>query len=256
MEKEQIVFFICFVSILLILLVGFLLFILFWQRRKSNKFIREREIMQSFFNEELLKAQLEIQEDSFNHVSMEIHDNVGQTLSLLKVQLNIIEQKETFEGELVAEAKENVTRVMSDLRDIAYSINSDRINSSSLAAVTANELQRMEQTGIIRVSFVTRGNEQAIEVKKKLILFRMMQECFQNIIKHSRASAVVVCFKYEEHHLEIEITDNGIGFVQQQSQIGLGLNNLMTRVGVIGGEAKIISALNEGTTVLITAPYV
>ena len=143
MEKNQIVFFICFASLLLILLLGFLLFILFWQRNKSNKFIKERETMKLVFNEQLLKSQLEIQEQSFNTISMEIHDNVGQTLSLLNVQLNIIDQKDITDKVLISEAKESARKAMTDLRDIAKSLNTERIQQSSLLEMTAHELQRI-----------------------------------------------------------------------------------------------------------------
>jgi two-component system NarL family sensor kinase len=259
MEKNQIIFFICFASLLLILLLGFLLFILLLQRRKSNRYIREREVLTREFSEQLLKAQLEIQEQSFNTVSMEIHDNVGQTLSLLHVQLNIIDQQEKLDKALIADAKESVRKAMGDLRDIAKSLNTDRIQLSSLAEMTGHELKRINQTGVMTASFSEVGEAQPIQGEKKLILFRIIQECFQNIIKHSGAAHVAVRFLYEKEYLEISIHDDGKGFdpelLAAAGGKGLGLQNIIKRAAVINGEAKIETAVNKGTTILLRAGY-
>ena len=83
--------------------------------------------MQADFNQQLLQSQLEMQEQTFNIISTEIHDNVGQILSLAKVQLNIIDQGEMLDRSLLADAKESVSKAMIDLRDIAKSLNSERI---------------------------------------------------------------------------------------------------------------------------------
>jgi two-component system, NarL family, sensor kinase len=259
MEKDQIIFFICFASLLLILLLGFLLFILLLQRRKSNRYIREREILKNEFSEQLLKSQLEIQEQSFNIVSMEIHDNVGQTLSLLNVQLNIIDQKEILDKVMLSDAKDSVRKAMVDLRDIAKSLSTDRIHHSSLSEMTAHELKRINQTGVMKGFFRIAGEEQPIQGERKLILFRIIQECFQNIIKHSSAKNVYVNFAYKEEHLEIDINDDGKGFDMDSllpvDGKGLGLQNIIKRAAVINGEAKIESSVNRGTTVAIIARY-
>lgn len=259
MEKNQIIFFICFVSILLILLLGFLLFILLVQRNKSNRFIRERERLKSEFSEQLLRSQLEIQEQSFNIVSMEIHDNVGQTLSLLNVQLNIIDQKEMLDRVLLADAKDSVKKAMIDLRDIAKSLSTERIQLASLSQMTTHELKRINQTGVMKAFFSIAGEEQSIQGERKLILFRIIQECFQNIIKHSNATNVFVNFAYKEAHLEVKITDDGKGFDMDSllsiDGKGLGLQNIIKRATVINGEAKIESSINQGTTITIITRY-
>src|SRR4051812_22318803 len=128
MNNDQLLLAIGLVTVLLLLLFGFLIFMLLWQRGKNNRFIMEKEVMASKFNEQLFKSQLEMQEQTFELISMEIHDNVGQTLSLLKVQLNIIEQKEMFDKTLVSDIKGNVGKAMTDLRDIAKSLSTERVS--------------------------------------------------------------------------------------------------------------------------------
>ncbi|WP_432328144.1 sensor histidine kinase [Mucilaginibacter sp. P25] len=259
MEKTQIIWLVCFISLLLILLVGFLLFVLFWQRGRSNRYIREREALQAAFNEQLLRSQLEIQEQSFNTISMEIHDNVGQTLSLLKVQLNIIEQVDQPEKKLIREAKENVSKAMADLRDIAKSMSTERIRSASLAQMTEHELKRISQTGILTVEFTCKGAETNLDVERKLILFRIIQECLQNILKHAEAKLLTLGLYYEEDHLRILIKDDGKGFdqqiVDQQLTTGLGIRHVLKRTAIIGGATKIESKLQQGTQITLSIPY-
>jgi two-component system NarL family sensor kinase len=260
MEKSQLMFFICFSSLLLIVLLGFLLLILLVQRSKSNRFIREREKLKIEFNEQLLSAQLEIQEQSFNTISMEIHDNVGQTLSLLNVQLNIIERKEIMDKALIAEARESAKKAMTDLRDIAKSLSTERIQLSGLSQIAAHETQRLNQTGIMNAVFNIEGQEQFIEDEKKLILFRIIQECFQNIIKHSHATNVAVGFAYRQKELVITIKDDGLGFdidlTASNPHKGLGLQNIVKRAKIIKGTAMINSVPKHGTTIVIVTPYV
>jgi signal transduction histidine kinase len=260
MEKNELIIAVFMVSILLILLVGFLLFILFWQRSKSNKFILERETMKNIFNEQLLLAQLEIQEQTFNTISMEIHDNVGQTLSLLNVQLNIVDNREQFDKILLSEARENARKAMTDLRNIAGSLNAERIQQESLQEMTAHELQRVSLTGIMQISLESEGDEQAVKADKKLIVFRIIQEGLQNIIKHAQAEKIKVNFLYADENLCITIQDDGQGFdetlLQENRLKGIGLKNILKRAHAINGSAQIDSVLGQGTTITIITPYV
>jgi two-component system NarL family sensor kinase len=258
MRDSDLMLAICFVTVLIVALTCFMLYVLLLQRNKSNKFITERELMKANFNEQLLRSRLEMQEESFNAISMEIHDSVGQTLSLLKVQLNIIEQKETLDRALLTEAKTNASRAMGDLRDIAKSLSTGHVQSLSITEMATHELQRINATGIIEGTLLIQGEEKPLQNEKKLILFRMMQESCQNIIKHSGATRLTINILFNNENLAIKINDNGKGFNREilaGPGSGLGLQNIMSRAIVIGGLAEITSGVDEGTTVGITVPY-
>ena len=112
----------------------------------------------------------------------------------------------------------------------------------------------------MNVSLKNEGDEQSIQAEKKLIVFRIIQECLQNIIKHSNANEVAVCFSYHDSDLIIKITDDGQGFDKSllinNDVKGLGLQNIIKRAEVINGTAEIESSVNQGTIVTITTPYV
>ena len=246
------------IAIIVLLLAGFFIMILVtYSNNRKKKFIQEKQTMEATFNEQLLKSQLEMQEQTFNTISREIHDNVGQILSLAKVQLNIIEQSDSIDKSLLTDAKESVSKAMTDLRDIAKSLNSERLQLSSLPEITAHELQRINRSGIMLTSFNIEGQEQVIAEQKKLIIFRIIQEAFHNILKHSEAKNIEVIFHYDKDKLKIDITDDGKGFDKDLLTIkdGLGLQNIINRAALIGGEAHINSIIKEGTNITIISPY-
>lgn len=214
--------------------------------------------MKAIFNEQLLQSRLEMQEQTLNVISQEIHDNVGQILSLAKVQLNIIEHSGRFNSMLLADAKDSVSKAMTDLRDIAKSLNSDRIQLLSLPEMVSHELSRVSRSGLMLTRMEVKGTEHDIHSQKKLILFRIIQEALQNIFKHSKAAHIGLDFSYQTDYVQIQIADDGQGFQKDvlNQKEGLGLQNIINRAALIGGKAQIESVINEGTTVTITTPYV
>lgn len=247
------------IATIIFMLAGFFILILIvYSNKRKKKFIKEKQLLEIEFNQQLLQSQLEIQEQTFNTISREIHDNVGQVLSLTKVQLNIIDQTQILDNTLLSDAKEGVRKALTDLRDIAKSLNSERIQFLSLPEITEHELQRINRSGLMDYSVQVEGGEQSMQEQKKLITFRIIQEALQNIIKHSKAKSIDVFFCYDMNCLKVEITDNGIGFDPQllSKKDGLGLHNILNRASLIGGEAKIESKPNEGTTITIISPYV
>jgi len=207
---------------------------------------------------EVNNARNEIQQATLNTISQEIHDNVGQLLSLTKMQLNLLEQSPEKDDNLVREAKDNISKAMTDLRDLAKGMSSDRIKLLGLYDSVVQEAQRINKVGRLEVIVQNSGVKQEPEHQKQLVLFRVIQECFQNIIKHANATRVEVNFAYHPHHFEITITDNGVGFDYHPGSSaaeGLGLMNIFNRVQLVGGEVNLKSAIGEGTTVSISVPY-
>ena len=234
-----------------------------WEKKDDQlkQFEMKRHIdnMEQNFQREMLHTKLEIQEQTFNMISEEIHDNVGQLLSLAKIQINIIEQKEGKDKLTLKELKENIGQAMCDLRLIAKNLSSHYIQNTSLPEAVTNQVQRINRLGLVNISLSVSGTEQKLENQKKLVLYRIIQEGLQNIMKHSKASKVNIRFDYSNTILQVFISDNGTGFDQLASienNDGLGLKNVTSRAEMIGGKAIINSNPNQGTTIEILTPYV
>ena len=257
-DKYQEVFIVIIAAIILFLtLIGIVVFILLYYQKKKFQHRHQIGEMEKKFQGELLKTTLEIQEQTFNSISQEIHDNVGQTLSLAKVQLNIIEQKQAENG-LLADVKENISKAITDLRDMARGLSSERTQLLSLVQTVSYEIQRINRIGFLQSAMFINGDEHELPEQKKLILFRIIQESLQNIIRHAKADFIKVTFRYETTGLEIAIEDNGQGFdvdVAMNKSNGLGLHNIITRAKLIGGFAVISSIISKGTTIKINIGY-
>jgi two-component system, NarL family, sensor kinase len=256
--KDQVVFTIIAVIVILLFLGVLFLVMLFYYNNKKGQMSKEKQLMRATFDKQLLESKLEIQEQTFDMISQEIHDNVGQILSLAKVQLGILEQKQVVEGDLLGNVKESISQAMTELRDIAKSLSSDRIQQLSLKDSITQEIRRINRSGFIKVASDVQGIEKNIPDQHKMIAFRIVQEGLQNIIKHADASDVKVSLRYLEDRLYITLADNGVGFdpeTEMKKKDGLGLQNILRRAELVGGRAEIISKPGEGTTLQIQMAY-
>ncbi|MBS1745268.1 MAG: hypothetical protein JST21_03750 [Bacteroidetes bacterium] len=235
------------VSGTIILLSLAILVIIFTVRHRQNIYQHKNQLLQS---------QLEIQEQTLNEISQEIHDNVGQILSVVNLQLSIIDRNKNFNDVSIEEVRESVSKAIRDLRDIAKSLNTDRIRFSSLVETTQLELDRINRSGVIQTSMRVFGNEKDIRDEKKLIIFRIIQEALNNILKHSGATKADVIFHYIDSNLIILVSDNGSGFEKKglPGKDGLGLNNMIKRAEMIGGKVIIKSKPDHGTNITINTP--
>lgn len=207
---------------------------------------------------ELYSNQQKVQEQTLNHVSQEIHDNVGQLLSLVRMQLNQVAAKGGTENQLIIDAQENIGRAMRDLRDMARGMSSDRIKLLGLYGSVEQEAQRIQQSGSFDVATMCEGTIQPMDHQKEIILFRVIQESLQNVFKHASATRIDIFFHYQPHLLQIEVKDNGKGFMPENEKRsgGLGLMNMQHRVQLTGGELLLDSEQGAGTRVTISVPLV
>ena len=255
--KEVLVVLIACIALLLVLAAIILLFLFLHQRRKFalQKQVAELELQ---FREQSLKAQLEIQEQTFLAISQEIHDNVGQILSLAKVQINVMNASDHLDKGMLQDIRDNVGKAMTDLRDLARSLSSDRIQSNGLQQTLTQEVERINKTGLIRAEVTVTGDVREIEPRKKLILFRTIQESLQNCIRHAEATSISILLDYHDQCVEVSIRDNGKGFDTEavmQRGSGLGLGNIRTRMRLAGGSTIIKSVIPGGTQVHLSIPY-
>ena len=241
-----------------LVLSGIVVYVLFTYQKKRFQHKHQLMELQKQFNEALLASQLEIQEHDFNMISQEIHDNVGQVLSLAKIQLNIIGQSNSLDGGKVNDVKDNIAKAMTDLRDIAKSLNGERIQKANFCEAVKQEVDRITRSGFIFGTVNVEGLEKELNQQKKLIAFRIIQEALQNILKHSNATTFFIEFCYSMNDVQIKISDNGNGFDPAKAlaqKQGLGLSNMVGRCALIGGAVNIQSSPGKGTILLINFPY-
>lgn len=257
---EVIVAIIAGTAILLLLGCFILAFVLMYQKRSQN-FIREKDILQSKFSQTLLQSQLEIQEQTLNKISQEIHDNIGQVLSLAKLNVGTMDIGQPGQlAEKIEASKKLLAKAIQDLRDLSRSLNTDYVQQMGLARAIEYELELLRKAGDLKVGFLLKGSPFRTDTQKELILFRIVQEVINNVIKHAAASEVIVELEYQSGQLLLTITDNGQGFdltpLEQKTNptFGIGIKNMHSRARLIGAEYSISSTPGKGTTVRLLLP--
>lgn len=241
-------------SLLLILIFFFLLFFQYHKRQLHHA--NELHRVKQDYDQALMQSQLEIQEQTFKVIAQEIHDNIGQTLSLAKLNLNTLdlEQRERALGK-VGDAKELVGKAIQDLRDLSRTLNTDHIAALGLMRAIDNELQLLQKSGAVHTDMQVSGTVVKADPQKELILFRIVQEAIHNVIKHAQAKAVAVTAAYEGRNLRLSIADNGVGFSSSDGRFdGSGLTNMRNRSKVIGAQISIDSTKGKGTNITIQLP--
>lgn len=253
-------------EIILIVLAGTLLFItlglftvLFFIKlmRRKQKHLLEKQLMLSQFQQEILQTQLEIQEQTLRTISQEIHDNVGQILSLAKLNLATLEFGEGEKKELkIKNAAQLVGKAINDLRDLSRSMNGDKVADLGLKDAIDNELKIVKNTEVFDTELIVTGNPFKLLPQNEMVLFRIVQESIHNTVKHSKAKLLRVTLDHTEGLLRIAVQDDGKGFDADKleaSETGIGLKNMKNRASLIGARFSIQS-FPGGTSVFIELP--
>ncbi len=242
-------------GLLVVIAVGIFMLVLSYQKRQSEYF-RERERLQQRFEKEMLENELEIKEQTLREVSQELHDNVAQVLTMAKLNLNAIGLYPSNQAsEKIDIAKDYITGAIQDLRDLSKTMNADFFARVGLEHAINEELRKLEKVGTIITSFQSIGDFVEIDPKKEIILFRIIQEAIQNVVKHAGASLLGVTVSYFDNNTILSIKDDGKGFLMGDSLKGNGLINIESRCKVIGAVCHIESRLDgSGTCITICLP--
>lgn len=242
-------------TVMLLLLGMFIISFLFFYQRKRNNYIVEQKQLQAAFRQEILKAQVEMQEQTLANVSREIHDNITQVLSFVKLTLGITSKN--LEGDTrskIDETRELVAQTITDLRDLSKSLSFDHISAMGLSGIIEEEVEKIRKSGLVEVAFSLEGNVYSLGEQHELVLFRIFQEALNNSFKHSGASHMKINLQYQPDLFNLTLEDDGSGFSIQtlDNKGGSGLRNIENRAALIGGTATIESAPGEGCRVAVT----
>lgn len=235
------------------LLVGSILYFVLYYHRRKMQFLKEKSDLQTNFEKDILLSKIEIQEQAFNSISRELHDNIGQHLSLAKLHLSSLKTiPPEADREKIDTAVDLLAESIYQLRAISKTLLGEKVSNLGLVEAIKNEVGRIEKLGILKISLI--GTEAPVfsDSQAEIILFRILQEALNNIVKHSQATQAVVSIKNEENNFIISVQDNGKGFnLDAGNPAGIGILNMKSRAQTIGAELFIKSIAGQGTLVEI-----
>lgn len=249
-QSQVILFFIIVFSLIQALLGLFIIFIIYNYKQKQNIYYKQLENLQSIHNNAILQAQLEMQEQTFVNISREIHDNVGQKLALTKLQLIHLQNNHPI---VINDTINTITTAIQDLSDLSRTMSADAILANGFINAMEFEMQQLNKTVSFNTTMTVEGEAVFLDGKRELVLFRIVQEAMQNIIKHAGAKNVIISIVFTELNLTVNIIDDGKGFVAKTHN-GQGLKNIEARAVMLAGSCEINSELEKGTNIKITIP--
>ncbi|MEE9238407.1 MAG: histidine kinase [Thermodesulfobacteriota bacterium] len=223
--------------------------------------LQDQQAMLKTLSSEVIKAQ----EKERARISRELHDEIGQTLTAISLNLEMI-NKQGYSGKeeltkWITDCKKLVHRTMENIHRFSYDLRPSVLDNLGLLPAIRSHIRGFSKRTGIDVEMEDDGAVKKLDEEIKTILYRVMQEALNNVAKHSSAHKVCINISKEKNSILLRITDDGIGFDPDElSSIkpekgGLGLLGIRERVGVVGGNLSITSKQNSGTILKVDIPF-
>jgi two-component system, NarL family, sensor kinase len=260
-DNEVIFTFIIGTVLLTVFVIFIIIFIILYQRRQLQN-LQEKAALKAAYEKAILQSQIEVQNQTLQQIGQELHDNIGQILSVARLNLNLLEEESStgVSQEYARNTNELVGKAIADLRSLAKSLDGDFVKDFGLEQSLMQELQRIKKTGKFQTELEVTGSRFELGFQTEIVLYRICQEILNNAIKHSGANLLKITLNYEFKILHLCVADNGRGFDYEQvisnsmSESGAGLRNIKRRAELLGGSCGFLSKLGEGTQITINSP--
>lgn len=213
-------------------------------RSRFRKLRRER-VAQEAFSRKLIATQ----EQERKRIAGELHDGLGQNLLVIKNWALLALQKKSDDAPVLQEISETASHTLEDVRRIAYNLRPYQIDDIGLTKAIEGMITRIEAASSIRFTRRIDDIDGLFPKELEINLFRIVQECVNNVVKHSEATEASVSLECAADSLTLIIEDNGRGFdiAANGHKKGLGITGLQERARMLGGELTIQSEQGKGT---------
>jgi signal transduction histidine kinase len=231
------------IFILLMLVAGFFYY-------KQNK-LKQRNIA--------MQAIIAAEESERQRIAQDLHDSVSQIISAAKINLSVIGSELPFINEEQRSRFEKAINLVDygfkEVRTISHNMKPWALHKTGLAQVIKQFIENIGNNNIA-INFFSRGFDAPFDDTTEIILYRVLQESVNNVMKHAHADRLDISLIRSDENISLTIEDNGRGFDTTNPDIfkGMGLNNLRSRINFLKGKVEFDSQVNKGTLVSIYIP--
>jgi signal transduction histidine kinase len=183
-------------------------------------------------------------------ISREIHDDIGQSLSVIKLNLNMGAPSQ------LQEAKSILNDVIKELRDFTHNLYYGKLLLNDLVESIKKDVERLNATGTINAAIDINWKDGVLTEQNELLVYRIFQEAINNILKHADAKNIGIVINSCKKPFTLVIKDDGAGFLENEIKQGLGLNNMIKRAEMAGGQLKLSSRPGKGTEIRVIINHV
>jgi len=222
------------------------------ERKKLEKELVSQQLKQQKL---ITETTILVQEKERNELGKELHDNINQILATIRIYLGLIKNNKNNFEELLEKSAEFVNKAIEEIRKLSKSLVTPSLGNSNLNQALADLIQEVNMSDKIKIELYY-NIDPAIEIedKKELMIYRIVQEQINNILKHSHAKNGFVDLKTVEGDLLLIISDNGIGFNKHERSKGIGLQNITSRIEFFSGTIDIFTEPGKGCEFKIMIP--
>ncbi|MEJ7736305.1 MAG: PAS domain S-box protein [Chitinophagaceae bacterium] len=216
----------------------------------------ERKVINQEIEKQKLVAQavVDAQEKERAKISKELHDNVNQILSTAKLFLEVAKTNDKERINLMNRSAEHILHAINEIRNLSQSLVPPSISDIGFGESIKDLLENIAVTKTLNVKYNNVGDiENSINANQKLMLFRIVQEQVNNVLKHAEAKNLAVQISVDSVVIELVITDDGKGFDPAliRHKKGTGLSNITSRVDLYNGKVNIITAPGKGCKMIV-----
>lgn len=241
-------------SIALLVFAG----ISFYRKRQlQNKMNLQAEVMKQ--QDLATKAIIQAEENERKRIAADLHDGVGQMMSAAKMNLSAFESEAVFKDEAQKTSFENLISLVDEsckeIRNVSHQMMPNALLKSGLTSAIREFIDKIDNR-IIKITLHAEGLQQRLDTNTETILYRVIQECVNNVIKHSGANKLDISLIKDADGVSVTIEDNGRGFdiADKKKFEGIGLKNINSRVTFLKGTVDFDSKPGRGTLVAIHVP--
>jgi PAS domain S-box-containing protein len=203
---------------------------------------------------------IEAHEEERTRIALDLHDDVGQRLSLLAVQLDGLKQSRTTSaaelGLQIEDVRKQIEDLTTDVQALSHRLHSPKLELLGLAAAAASSCREISHRHGVEIDFHSENIPKELPRGISLCLFRVLQEALQNATKHSGSRQFQVSLKGGANEIELTVHDSGAGFEPEEATKGrgLGLTSMQERLKLVNGQLSIDSKPQRGTTIHARVP--
>lgn len=224
------------------------------ERKKMEEQLLQQEIQK---HQQIAQAVVDVQENERAEIGKELHDNINQLLTTAKLFLEVAENDEKMRVSLIRRSSDTIMGAINEIRKISRSLMPASISDLGLITSVNDLIQNVAIARQLLVDFRYDANlDNLLHSKQKLMIFRIIQEQVNNVIKHSRASSLIIAISHNPQRTRLEIADNGVGFDPQKARLkdGVGLSNIMSRAAIFNATVEINTSPGKGCQIIIDLP--